>query len=124
MRAGMEGQVFSDCQHGVVVRLDDLMQTNPMSNADHAIQDLHDILHSYFKVALKRFIDSLRMQAADYYLIAGSGTPLTLFSPAFVAEMMPGQLEEVAGEDLTIKRRRLQLEKEQRDLEEGKKILS
>ena len=51
----MEGKVFSDCQHGEVVRLDDLMQNHPMSNADHAIQDLHDILHSYYKVALKRF---------------------------------------------------------------------
>ena len=120
----MEGKVFSDCQYGEVVRLDDLMQNHPMSNADHAIQDLHDILHSYYKVALKRFIDSLRMQAADYFLITGSETPLTLFSPALVAEMTPGQLEEVAGEDLTIKRRRLQLEKEQRDLEDGKKILS
>jgi hypothetical protein len=38
--------------------------------------------------------------------------------------MTPGQLEEVAGEDLTIKRRRVQLEKEQKDLEDGKKILS
>ena len=56
------------------------------------------------------------MQAADYYLITGSETPLALFSLAFVARMTPGQLEEVAGEDLSIQRRRLQLEKEQRDL--------
>ena len=113
-----------DCQHGEVVRLDDLMQNHHMSNADHADQDLHDVLHSYYKVALKRFVDSLRMQAADCYLITGSETPLALFSPAFVAGMTPGQLEEVAGEDLTIRRRRLQLEKEQRDLEDGKKITS
>ena len=72
MRAGMEDKVFSECQHGEVVRLDDLMQYHPMSNADHAVQDLNDILHPYYKVALKRFIDSLRMQAADYYLITGS----------------------------------------------------
>ena len=124
MRAGMENKAISDRTHGEVVKLDDIMQNHPMSNADHAIQDLHDILHSYYKVALKRFIDSLRMQAADHFLITGSRTPLTLFSPAFVAGMTPEQLEEVAGEDLTIKRRRVQLEKEQRDLEDGKKILS
>ena len=46
---------LSDRQHGEVVRLDDLMQNHPMSNADHAIQDLHDSLLSYYKVALKRF---------------------------------------------------------------------
>ncbi|KAI4223791.1 MAG: hypothetical protein L6R40_008486, partial [Gallowayella cf. fulva] len=73
---------------------------------------LYDILHSYYKVALKRFIDALRMQAVDHFLITGSRTPLTLFSPAFVAGMTPGQLEEVAGEDLIIKRKRVQLEKE------------
>ncbi len=117
----MGSKVLSDCQHGEVVRLDDIMQNHPMSNADHAIQDLHDILHSYYKVARKRFVDSLRMQAADYFLITGSKTPLTLCSPAFVAGMTLGQLEEVAGEDLAIKRRRVQLEKE---LEDGKKILS
>jgi len=120
----MESKVLSDCQHGEVVRLDDIMQNHPMNNADHAIQDLHDILHSYYKVARKRFVDSLRMQGADYFLITGSKTPLTLFSPTFVAGMTPGQLEEVAEEDLTMKRRRVQLEKEQKDLEDGKKILS
>lgn len=81
-------------------------------NDDHSIQDPHDILQSYYKVARKRFVDSLRMQAADYYLTAGPRTPLKLFSPAFVAEMTPTQLEEVAGEDLTLKRRRMQLERE------------
>ena len=64
------------------------------------------------------------MQAADYYLTTGPNTPLKLFSPSFVAEMTPKQLEEVAGEDLTLKRRRSELEKENEDLEKGKKILS
>jgi len=64
------------------------------------------------------------MQAADYYLTTGPRTPLKLFSPAFIAEMTPSQLEEVAGEDLTLKRRRIQLEKESRNLEDGKRILS
>ena len=38
--------------------------------------------------------------------------------------MTPIQLEEVAGEDLTLKRRRMQLKKENKDLEDGKRILS
>lgn len=95
-----------------------------MSNDDHAIQDLHDILQSYYKVARKRFVDCLRMQAADYHLTAGPRTPLKLFSPSFVAEMTPAQLEDVAGEDLTLKRRRIQLEKEPKILEDGKRTLS
>ena len=120
----MQDKSISDCTHGEVVRLRDVIQNHPMSNDDHAIQDLHDILQSYYKVALKRFIDCLRMQAADYHLTIGPRTPLKLFSPAFVAEMTPTQLEDVAGEDSTLKRRRTQLEKELKNLEDGKRILS
>ena len=36
----------------------------------------------------------------------------------------PTQLEEVAGEDLTVKRKRMQLERELKNLEDGKRILS
>ena len=124
LHAAMQDKSFSDCKHGEVVRLDDVVQNHPMSNDDHAIQDLHDILQSYYKVACKRFVDCIRMQAADYHLTTGSRTPLTLFSPAFVAEMTPTQLEEVAGEDLTLKRKRTQLERELKNLEDGKRILS
>lgn len=124
MYVGMENKSFSDCSHGKVVKLEDVIQNHPMSNVDHSIQDLHDILRSYYEVARKRFVNSLRMQAADYYLTTRSRTPLKLFSPAFVVEMTPPQLEEVAGEDLTLKRRRVQLEKESKNLEDGKKILS
>ncbi|KAL9129208.1 MAG: hypothetical protein Q9217_002277 [Psora testacea] len=124
MHAGMQSRSFSDCKHGNVVKLEDIIQHHPMSNVDHAIQDLHDILQSYYKVARKRFVDSLRMQAVDFHLITGPRTPLKLFSPTFVVGLTATQLEEVAGEDLTLKRRRIQLEKEEKNLEEGKKILS
>ena len=117
-------KAFSDCSHGDVVRLDDLAVHHPMSNAEHTIQDVHDILKSYYKVARKRFADSLRMQAADHFLITGPDTPLTLFSPAFVAALTPNQLEEVAGEDVSSKRKRNQLEKEMGDLEQGRRILN
>ena len=40
------------------------------------------------------------MQVADYFLVTGSDTPLTLFSPKFVAGMTFGTTkEDVAGED-------------------------
>ena len=122
--AGVKGKAFTDCSHGEVIKLQDLLQNNPTSNDDHAIQDLHDILRSYYKVARKRFVDCLGMQVADYQLTTGPRTPLKLFSPTFVARLTPTQLEEVAGEDLTLKRRRSQLEKESKNLEDGKKVLS
>lgn len=107
-----------------MVPLNDIAQNHPLSTADHVIQEIHDILLSYYELAQKRFVDCVRMQVADYFLVTGSKTPLTLFSPAFVAEMTPEQLEEVAGEDVAVKRRRAQLEKEIKQLEESRKILS
>lgn len=64
------------------------------------------------------------MQAADYHLTTGPRTPLELFSPAFVAVWTPTQVDDVAGEDLTLKLRRTQFEKELKTLEDGKRILS
>ena len=114
---------FSDCTHGTVVRLEDVVQNHPLSNADHVIREIHDILILYYKFAQKRFVDCIRMQVPDYFLVTGSDTPLTLFSPKFVAGMTSEQLEDVAGEDINVKRRRARLEKEIKQLEEGKKIL-
>ena len=77
----MQKRSFTHGSHGEVVKLDEIIQYHPMSNDDHAIQDLHDILQTYYKVARKRFVDSLRMQAADYHLTTGPYTPLKLFPP-------------------------------------------
>ena len=106
-----------------MVPLSALIDNRPMSNTAHTVQDIHDILKSYYKVARKRFVDNVCMQGAGHYLITGSNTPLKLFSPAFVNGMTTEQLEEVAGEDVTTKRRRKQLKKEKDDLEAGRKIL-
>jgi len=111
------------CKHGTVVRLDDIVQNHPMSNTEHIVQDLHDILESYYKVAWKRFVDIVCMQGTDHYLITGPSSPLKLFSPALVIDMSIEHLEEVAGEDVALKRKRKQLQKEILNLEAGKKIL-
>lgn len=94
-----------------------------MSNIEHTVMELHDILKSYYKVARKRIVDVICMQAVEHHLIFGPSTPLKLFSPAFVGGMTPEQLEEIAGESPQQKRKRKQLQKEEADLESGKKIL-
>ena len=115
---------FNDCQHGAVIKLDDVVQSYPMTNTQHIVQDIHDILCSYYKVARKRFVDNICMQAVDHFLINGPTTPLTLFSPSFVSGLNPDELERIAGEDNVTKRRRHQLRKEIESLEAGKKILT
>ncbi|CAG8976279.1 hypothetical protein HYALB_00011764 [Hymenoscyphus albidus] len=125
MQKAMLAISIDNCKHGAVVPLRAITQTHyHMSNAEHIVQDLHDILQSYYKVARKRIVDVICMQAADYYLISGPDTPLKLFSPVFVGAMTPEQLDEVSGEDARQKRRRKQLQKEIEDLERGRKILT
>jgi hypothetical protein len=123
MQQVMSAKAFDDCNHGTVVRLEDIMSHHPMSNIEHTVQDLHDILKSYYQVAWKRVVDVVCMQAAEHHLISGPTTPLKLFSPAFVGNMTSEQLQDIAGEDPSQKRRRTQLRKEMEDLEKGKKIL-
>lgn len=60
-----------------VVKLDTITQrTSNSSNLEHTVCDLHDILRSYYKVARKRFVDNVCMQAADYHLVTGPDTPI------------------------------------------------
>ena len=94
-----------------------------MSNLQQTVQDIHDILKSYYKVARKRFIDNMCMQAADYYLVTGPAAPMKLFSPSWVYNLSREQLDQIAGEEAAVRRKRRQLQKQVKELETGKKIL-
>lgn len=124
MKLAMSEKSFDGCKHGVVVRLEDVMSHHPMSNIEHTVQDLHDILKSYYQVSRKRVVDVICMQAVEHHLVSGPATPLKLFSPSFIGNMTSEQLEEIAGEDVRQKRQRKQLQTEIEDLELGKKILA
>lgn len=119
----MAKKSFKDCKHGEVVRLSDLAHQHHMSNVDHTVQDIQDILDSYYKVARKRFVDNVCMQASDHYLVTGPEAPMKLFSPSWVNDLSNERLEEIVGEGRASKRRRLQLQKEIDDLEAGKAVL-
>lgn len=119
----MKKRAISDHEHGTIIRLKDIVHHNPMSNVERTVHDLHDILKSYYKVARKRFVDNVCMQAAVYHLVTGPQTPLKQFSPAFVQGLSPEQLKEIAREDPKLKRKRAQLRKEIGELEAGRKIL-
>lgn len=56
---------ISTTQYGDVVRISDVSSHGHMGNEEHTVQDLHDTLQSYYKVARKRFVDNLRMQVSD-----------------------------------------------------------
>ncbi|KAJ5766686.1 uncharacterized protein N7511_004302 [Penicillium nucicola] len=112
-----------DSPEGKVVRVDDLNHHQNMSNAEHAVQDLQDILESYYKVARKRFVDNVCIQATGYYLMQGPITPMGLLSPSLVSSLGREQLDAIAGEEATLKRKREQLHKEIADLSIARDIL-
>lgn len=120
----MKTYVCKDLPDGKYVKLDTVMQiTNKASNLEHTVCDLHDILKSYYKVARKRFVDVVCMQAADFHLVTGPDTPIKVFSPAFVSELTEKQLDSIAGEDAANKRKRAELMREIESLENGRKLL-
>lgn len=110
-------------QYSNVDHLCDIDRENASNNDKDVVVKVHHILHSYYKVARQRFVDCVRMQVADTLLVTGLKTPLTLFSAKFVTNMEPKALEEVAGEDVAMKRRREDLERRTNQLREGKRII-
>jgi hypothetical protein len=103
--------------------LGNAVPTAAIGNIGHTVRDIHDILNSYYKVARKRFVDIVCMQATDYHLVKGPDTPLGVFSSRFVVDLKDEQLEMIAGEDASTIRQRRVLDKVIEGLMEGKKIL-
>jgi hypothetical protein len=104
--------------------LENVVRTTAIGNIGHTVRDIHDILNSYYKVARKRFVDTVCMQATDYHLVTGPDTPLGVFSSGFVVDLTNDQLEMIAGEDKTSIQRRRAIAKEIESLMEGRRILT
>ena len=123
LRRRIESKTIHAGDYGEVVCTRDLFSLQNMGNDEHTIQELHDILHSYYKVARKRFVDNLRQQAGDHFLLSGPETPLTLFNPMFVIGLSDEKLEEAVGEDRQLKRQRAILEKTVEELKDAMIII-
>ncbi|KAF7716821.1 Uncharacterized protein PECH_008201 [Penicillium ucsense] len=106
-----------------LIRLCDLEQQSHMSNSEHTVHDIHDILRAYYKVSCKRFIDNICMQASDHHLITGQRSPFRLFNPTWVIGLSNNDLQRLVGESTATKRRRQQLRKEVQDLGNGRRAL-
>ncbi|ORX35006.1 interferon-induced GTP-binding protein Mx1 [Kockovaella imperatae] len=103
--------------------LDQLGTVKDGSNNDYTVRELKDILQAYYKVARKRFVDVVRQQSVDWFLVRGDESPLRKFSPNFVLNLSPAELESIAGEPSYIKAYRAELEDLIKRMEEGMRIL-
>ncbi|OBT65552.1 hypothetical protein VE03_05034 [Pseudogymnoascus sp. 23342-1-I1] len=93
------------------------------SNEDVVIQDHHDVLHAYYKVAMRRFVDTVIAQGMDDYLLTGENSPIKVIKLSFTSLMTDVQINDIAGEDAFTKGERLALEQKIAALEEGRKEL-
>lgn len=124
MQALLATKSFFDKEYKCeVVKVTDLQHVGHMGNLQHTIQTLHDILKSYYKVARKRFVDNVCMQAADRHLIRGPDTAVKVFSPSFVSDLTEEQLERIAGEDVSTKRKRADLTRQVETLKRAMDLL-
>ena len=90
--------------------------TTNISNDDSAVYDIHDIVKSYYKVAMKRFLDNVIIQVVERHIL-GPNSPLRLFSSDFVDDSEDEEVKFIAAEssnttitrsDLNMKLERLQ----------------
>ncbi|KAN0086625.1 P-loop containing nucleoside triphosphate hydrolase protein [Elaphomyces granulatus] len=79
-----------------------------LSNEDHTVYDIHDILKAYYKVAGKRFMDNVVMQVVERHILGDRG-PLKLFTPDLVADLSDEDLEFIAGESYSTSATRAEL---------------
>ncbi|KAI0570344.1 Interferon-induced GTP-binding protein mx2 [Pyrenophora tritici-repentis] len=123
--AHVKKNAFHNGSHSMVVRLEHASQpVRSMSNEQHVVQDIHDILKSYYKVCRKTFVDSICRQSVIHFLLECDECPLALFSPMFVSQLSADALEEIAGEAPGLKRSRAQLTKEVASLAKAVRILT
>ena len=107
-----------------MVNLDDIAYAAEKKGNVKQLQDeIHDILESYYGIALERYLDNVFQLAVDYQLLYGPCSPLKLFTPEWVVDLEPNQLEAIAGETKAAKKRRNMLEKNFHDLSDAMKIL-
>ncbi|KAH8588522.1 interferon-induced GTP-binding protein Mx1 [Bisporella sp. PMI_857] len=118
----LQSWTTSDPQKEPLLRLKDTIAAFA-SNEDHTVQDLHDTLEAYYKVARKRFVDAVCLQAVDHFLVSSRTGPLWLFSPQFVGNLSTTELTQIAGEGDDAAERRSRLVEEIANLKAGEKIL-
>lgn len=85
------------------------MATHNQSNAEHMQEYIHDVLKSYYKVAMKRFIDNISLYVVHHDLLYAEDGPLNVFNSKFVHSLEELQLDQLAGENSLVKSEREKL---------------
>jgi hypothetical protein len=74
------------------------MESVHLGNEDQAVNDIHDTLKAYYKVALKRFTDNVVLQITERLLLGPNG-PVKTFSPEMIGDLQDIELTDLAGKN-------------------------
>lgn len=85
-----------------------IVEKKHSSNEEQAVNEIHDVLQAFYKVARKRFVDCVALQVIERHFLGPSG-PIRSFSPSFVGSLSPEELRAIAGEEQTIIEKRKNL---------------
>lgn len=75
-----------------------VMKPVHLSNEDQAVNDIHDILKAYYKVAMKRFTNNIVLQVTERHIL-GAGGPIKTLSREMIGDLQDGDLMDIAGEN-------------------------
>lgn len=121
-QARLEAKQFGEPQQ--MVNLAAIPQAiKAQSNAEYLQEEIHDILHAYYNLALDRYIDNIFQLSVDYHLLTGPDSPFKVFTHDWVLELDPGKLEQIAGESKSIKKSRDRVKGKLSNLEEALRVL-
>ncbi|KAG5656751.1 hypothetical protein KAF25_010304 [Fusarium avenaceum] len=122
-RARKDGTQYGETQY--MVNLADIAKAAEYkSNSEHLQEEIHDILHAYYQLALDRFVDNVFQLAVDYSLLHGPHSPLRVFTQEWVINLESGELGKIASEAKSTKKSRSKLMKKIDELSGAVKILN
>ncbi|KAK8073384.1 interferon-induced GTP-binding protein Mx1 [Apiospora phragmitis] len=109
-----EAEEYEDPEKGVFISLKRLQNLSvAKSNSAQIVERIHDVLASYYKVARKRFVDVVCQQVVEYLLLSNDEKcPLQVFTSKFVRGLNVGQLDDIAGEDASVRDLRAKLDRD------------
>ncbi|KAI1323059.1 P-loop containing nucleoside triphosphate hydrolase protein [Xylariaceae sp. FL0255] len=93
------------------------------ANSAHVRDYMHDVLQSYYKVVLKRFVDNVVQQAVHWHLLSEDHGPLSAFSTDVIFRLGEDELATIAGESLQVQLHREKLSRDIANFEAALKVL-
>ncbi|KAF9729995.1 interferon-induced GTP-binding protein Mx1 [Paraphaeosphaeria minitans] len=89
--AGLDDDAFR-------LNITEVVKTVHLSNENQAVNDIHDLLKAYYKLAIKLFAENVVLQVTERCLQDNDG-PVKILSPEMVRNLQDDDLTDIASEN-------------------------